>query len=63
MLGQDREALNDFRADSALAPVVPILERILDGNRDLTAVTGLDDPTQRAVVSTVLYFVGMTPTR
>jgi hypothetical protein len=40
------------------AVLAAIFRQILDGERDPGLGTGLDDPTERAVVATVLYHIG-----
>jgi hypothetical protein len=40
------------------AVLAAIFRQILDGERDPELGTGLDDPTMRAVVATVLHHIG-----
>ncbi|GGL94346.1 hypothetical protein GCM10010129_42850 [Streptomyces fumigatiscleroticus] len=49
-----RENLDDFRSDPVLAPLAPALEEFLAGARDPQLAARLRDPTQRAVMTTLL---------
>ena len=57
-----REILDDFSADPILAPLASALGEILAGNRDPGFAAGLHDPTQRAVVTTVLRHIASVET-
>ncbi len=53
-----RQYTEEMAADPGLAALAAAVGRILDGDRDPGLVSGLDDPTSRAVVETVLYHIG-----
>lgn len=52
--GDGAEVLGAFGTDPVLAPMAPVLGAIVAGNRDPLAGAQLRDPTQRAVIATVL---------
>jgi hypothetical protein len=53
-----REAIEEVAGDHDTAALRAAFRRILDGERDPALGTGLDDPTMRAVVATVLEHIG-----
>lgn len=50
--------IKEASEDPELSALAGVFGRILDGERDPGLGTGLDDPTDRAVVATVLYHIG-----
>jgi hypothetical protein len=53
-----RQTIEEAAEDPGLSVVASVFGRILDGERDPALGTGLDDPTDRAVVATVLHHIG-----
>jgi CubicO group peptidase (beta-lactamase class C family) len=53
-----REVIEEAAEDPGLSALAAAFGRILDGERDPALGAGLDDPTERAVVATVLYHIG-----
>jgi hypothetical protein len=53
-----RQTIEQVAKDPDLLALANVFGRILDGERDPALGTGLDDPTERAVVATVLYHIG-----
>ena len=52
-----RENLDGFAADPLLAPMAPVLERILAGERAPGLAAGLQQPTHRAAIAAVLHHI------
>ncbi|WP_405771424.1 CHAT domain-containing protein [Streptomyces sp. NBC_01538] len=52
-----RENLDGFAADPLLAPMAPVLERILAGERTPGLAAGLQQPTHRAAITAVLHHI------
>ncbi len=57
--GRARQALEQMIGKPELAPLAAVLGRILDGERDPGLAGQLGDPAYQAVVTTVLYHIGV----
>jgi CHAT domain len=53
-----RQVIEEAAMNPGLSALADVSGRILDGERDPALGTGLDDPTERAVVATVLHQIG-----
>ena len=53
-----RQVIEEAAKEPGLSALADVFGRILDGDRDPGLGTGLDDPTERAVVATVLEHIG-----
>jgi tetratricopeptide (TPR) repeat protein len=53
-----RKELDDLVASPENVPLAQVLERILGGDHSPDLPSGLDDPTDRAIVTTVLHHIG-----